>query len=287
MFTGHGLGGSGGAAPSISPFNPSWRDSVAITLIGGGMYMAIPVAWHLVRHKGSFDADAYLGTMAVVLLGAIAWGALLGEFNTFYVFFGGIAVFGTPLAAAAVARVLERLQRTRRHKLAVLLIALCVVQLSYGVAIAGIPKLQISGPLPNTEPIPVSLLSAIRQLPSDARLAYACRPPGEATFAQPQLVSIDVHTGRRVVPMCFQADVASSLIGGEWSPQVPNASFQWAPQREIYPEAAARPSSATVAAFLKDHGIHYIYADAKHPNSLVGDAEPIAASGDFEVLRVP
>lgn len=55
----------------------------------------------------------------------------------------------------------------------------------------------------------------------------------------------------------------------------------------LYPEAAAHPSSAAVAAFLKDHGIDYIFADADYPNSLVADAVPIAQSGDAELLRVP
>ena len=49
----------------------------------------------------------------------------------------------------------------------------------------------------------------------------------------------------------------------------------------------ARPSSAAVAAFLKDHGIDYIYADARHPNSLVDDAILVAKSGAAEILRVP
>jgi hypothetical protein len=50
---------------------------------------------------------------------------------------------------------------------------------------------------------------------------------------------------------------------------------------------AADPSSADVAAFLKDHGIDYIYADATRPNSLVADAVPIFTSGESEILRIP
>jgi hypothetical protein len=118
-------------------------------------------------------------------------------------------------------------------------------------------------------------------------MAYSCRPFDEATFAEPQLLGIDAHTGRRVVPLCFEAEVLSSLVGGKPSAQDPNASFASAPQRALYPDAAANPSSAVVAAFLKANGIDYIYVDAKAPNSLVADAVILATSGDAEVLRLP
>ena len=51
--------------------------------------------------------------------------------------------------------------------------------------------------------------------------------------------------------------------------------------------AAARPSPAAVTAFLKEHGIDYIFADERHPNTLVPGAIVIATSGDAEILRVP
>ena len=47
------------------------------------------------------------------------------------------------------------------------------------------------------------------------------------------------------------------------------------------------PSPAAVTAFLRAHGIDYIYADAAHPNTLAPDAEPVASSGGFELLRLP
>ena len=87
--------------------------------------------------------------------------------------------------------------------------------------------------------------------------------------------------------MCLEADVPSTLVGAQPSAQVPNASFTWAPQRTLYPDAAAHPSSAAVAAFLKDHGIDCIYVDPAHPNSLVTDAVPIATSGGFQLFQVP
>ena len=63
------------------------------------------------------------------------------------------------------------------------------------------------------EPIPVSLLQAIEQLPADAKLAYACQEFEEISFVNSKLLSIDAHTGRRVVPMCFEADVFGPLLG--------------------------------------------------------------------------
>jgi hypothetical protein len=286
LLTGHGLA-TGGAPPSVSPFNASWRDSVAITALGAGAFLAIPVAWFLDRRDAPLRADLYLGTIVLLVAGAIVWGARLGEFNMFYFFFGGIAVVATPVAAVAVWSLWTRLRETQHVRLAIGLAVLCVLQLEWGVVIGALPRLQESGPLGNHAPIPVSLLGVVSALPADAKLAYSCGPFDEATFAEPQLLSIDAHTGRRVVPLCFEAEVLSRLVGGKPSSQTPNASFASAPQRALYPDAAAHPSSAVVAAFLKANGIDYIYVDAKAPNSLVADALPIARNGDAEVLRVP
>ena len=131
------------------------------------------------------------------------------------------------------------------------------------------------------------LLTAIKELPPDAKLAYACRPFEEISFADASLASIDAHTGRRIVPICFEADVFSTLNGIPPSDRFPSPGFTFAPQSALYPDAAARPSPEVVAAFLKAHGIHFIFADSKHPNSLVPDAVQIAADGDLQVLQVP
>jgi hypothetical protein len=284
LLTGHGVGG-GNAAPIVAPFNASWRESVAITIMGLGMFFAIPIAWYLVRRKVPIQADLYFGTVALLVAGAIAWGARLGDFTMFYLFFAGIAVIATPLAAIAVRTVWERLRETRRMRLAWGLVALCVLQLELG-AVKGEVRLQTFGP-PGYPPISVTILGAIEQLPADAKLAYTCRPLDESGPGVPRLLSIDAHTARRIVPMCFQAELLSGLIGTRPSEDVENRFFNWAPQRTLYPDARARPSSAAVTAFLKDHGIDYIYADARHPNSLVDGAIPIVTSGDAQVLTVP
>jgi hypothetical protein len=285
ILTGHDMGG-GGSPPVVSPFNASWRESVLITTLGAGILFAIPVAWLLVRKKIPVHADLYSGTMVILVGGAIAWGARLGDFTMFYLFFAGIAVIATPVAVIAVRILWQRLRAMHRLRLATGLVVLCVLQLEVCAAI-GTFRLTLFGAQVGQPPIPVQLLAAMRELPPEAELAYRCRPFSEAAFGTPQLVSIDLHTDRRVVPMCFTGELFSFLNGAELSDQIPNMYFRAAPQRALYPDAASSPSSSAVASFLKGHGIQYIYADATHPNTLVNDAVVVASSGGAEVLKVP
>ncbi len=160
-----------------------------------------------------------------------------------------------------------------------------MLQLELGVA-TSVRELRLFGPH-DYSPIAIGLLDAIGRLPSDARLAYACEPFEEIGFAGSKLLAIDAHTGRRVVPMCYEAEYLSGQVGAVLSLDVPNTFFRWAPQQVLYPSASAKPTSAEVAAFLKSHGIDYIYADDRHPNTLVDGAVPIARYGDGLVLRIP
>jgi hypothetical protein len=283
LATGHGLGG--GSAPAIvAPFNASWRESVAITMLGAGAFLAIVLAWFLVERDRPIQADLYFGTLALLVVGAIAWGARLGDFTTFYLFFAGIAVIATPVAAVAVRTAWERLRATRHFALALTLVILSAFQLELG-AVKGAGRLIAVGP-PGYDPIPASMLAAIRELPPDAKLAYSCRPLDEIGPGVPRLLSIDAHTGRRVVPMCFSAEILSTLIGALPSERTENLFFRSAPQRALYPDASARPSSAAVADFLKANGIRYIYVDAMHPNTLVADVLPVATEGDAQLWWV-
>jgi hypothetical protein len=283
LVTAHGFGGT---VPTIvSPFNASWRDSVAITVLGAGAFFAIAFAWFLARKARAFEAELYVGTSVLLIGGAIGWGARLGDFTMFYLFYAGIAVIATPAAAIAVRTLWESLGRARHRRLAFGLLVLCVLQLELG-AWNGVLRMQLFGPHAY-EPIPVSVLDAIRRLPLDAKLAYKCQPLDESGFAVPQLLAIDAHTARRVVPMCFEAEVLSTLIGADTSDQVPNLFFRWAPQRALYPDAAARPSSEASATFLKAHGIGFVYADAMHPNTLVNNAVLVATDRSAVLLRIP
>ena len=209
----------------------------------------------------------------------------MGDFTTFYLFFAGIAVIATPVAAIAIRTLWDHLRATRRERLALALVVLCAIQLELG-AWNGILRLHFFGP-DTDHPVSIGLLAAIRQLPPDAKLAYACGPFDEAGLGVARLVGIDAHTGRRVVPMCYEAEVLSGMIGAPLDVNAKNLYFGSAPQRALYPNATAKPSSTEVATFLKGHGIDYIYTDATHPNTLVNDAVPIATSSGGMVLRIP
>jgi hypothetical protein len=87
--------------------------------------------------------------------------------------------------------------------------------------------------------------------------------------------------------MCFEADRVSSLNDGEPSPDTMNPFFGLAPQADLYPTLAARPSDAEVRMFLEAHSIEYVYVDPAHPTLVGPDAEVVASSGEFELIRVP
>ena len=91
-------------------------------------------AWFLVVRGRSFHADLYFGTVVILVVGAIAWGARLGDFTMFYLFFGGIAVIATPVAAVAIWTAWDRLRATRHIGLAFGFAVLCFLQLELGVA---------------------------------------------------------------------------------------------------------------------------------------------------------
>ena len=61
--------------------------------------------------------------------------------------------------------------------------------------------------------------------------------------------------------MCFQADLASKLIGADVDPNVEHPSFHLAPQRELYPTRDAEPTPEAVVGLPSGYGIEYILAD--------------------------
>ena len=284
VLTGHGFGTSA-ASSVVQPFNEAWRTSVVSTAVGAGVLLAIPVALWLVRGETTVRAAIFAGTGATLVVGAVAWGARLGDFNMFHVYFGGIAVFGTAAAASAAWIVLSRLREGGGLRLAFAGFLLCAWQLQNG-AVSAVLRLYQFGPH-DYDAIPEAILTAIDATPPNAKIAYACQEGEEVAFWDPKLVSITAHTGRRVIPMCFQSDVFGFLNGVQVPPDIPSPLFEHAPQHTIYPHPGAQPSHAVIAAFMKEHGIEYIYVDRLHRNSLVPDPVRVAASGEFEVLRVP
>ena len=286
ILTGHTLGIGGGAAASVvAPFNSVWRETIVIITVFSGAFLAIPIVWSRIRGTSGPAADLFLGVMGLLVAGAIGWGAQIGEFTMFYLLFAGIAVYATPLAAVAVRMLRDQLRDVGHMRLADLLVILCMIQLQIGVFAVTL-RLQGLG-VSVYKPMPLSLLGSITQLPSDAKLAYACEPTEEIAFAVPQLLTIDAEAARRVVPMCFEAEFPSILLGAKPDITVVSQFFLGAPQFELYPTAIAQPSSTEILAFLNRYGIDYIYADARHPNTLVPEAAVIASSGEFQVLKVP
>jgi hypothetical protein len=285
LLTGHGLASGSGSSPGVSPFNPSWSETVAIVTLGAGAFLTIALAWFMARKHSTTEADLYVGTTALLIVGALIWGAGLADYNTFHVFFAGIAVFATPAAAMAVWSIWLRLRAAGRVRVAIVVLVLCGTQLELGVA-TSLVRLQTFGPH-EYAPVPVEILAEIKSLPTDAKLAYTCQPFEELAFWDARLLGLDAHTGRRVVPMCFQADFFGQLIGGQKSADTPNPHFLSAPQHALYPDARAHPSAETVASFLKSNGVEFIYADAMHPNTLVPGAVPIATIHDVQILRLP
>jgi hypothetical protein len=283
VMTGHGIPATG-SSRGIVPYGGFWPESVVTTLVTGGAFLTIPIAWWLGRRKPSAQTWLLLASAIAIAAGAMAWGARLPDYNNFHLFFGAILVFGTSLAVVGTWVVATRLRSGGHRPLATILLMLFGFQIAIG-AMAEIQRLRAFGATAENR-VPVDLLSEIRLLPPTARLAYSCGPGDEVAPWEPSLISIEAHTGRRLVPMCFEADVLTPLNGGGSSAQG-NPLFALAPQKELYPTIDARPEPVEVARFLKAHGIDYIYADQVHANTLVPAAVPVASSDASIVLRIP
>ena len=176
----------------------------------------------------------------------------LGDLNMGHLFFGGIAVFATPVAAVAVWSIWRRL-RAGGHVRA-------------GRRRAGVLRRPAGGRPRHRHPPAAGLRSwqllrgASRdagrdQEPAAWRQAGVCLPAirrgcilGSATR------QLDAHTGRRVVPMCFQAEtyprpVRSAALAGCCEPAVRVGSASACSiriQRRSHLRGRAR--------FLKDNG---------------------------------
>jgi len=282
--TGHGLGANGPSVGAV-PFGEPWRQAIVAMLVGAGVFLCVPATWWILRRDDAYRAAIAAGTTMVAFVATVTWGVRLAEHNMFHVFTGAIAVFLTPMALACVWLLWDRARSTGRHPLAAVLLVVCVLQVGIGGVISLIRlERRGSGGYPS---IPTALLDAMRGLPSDAKVAYACRPRLEVAFWEPWLLSLDAHTGRRIVPMCFQPDSLGVRIGATDDPTVISPFFEFAPQRALYPSADATPSPEAVATFLADHGIDYLYQDAVHPDLLVSWAVEVFRDGDFRLLRVP
>jgi hypothetical protein len=282
VVTGHRIGASGLVA-GIAPFGSAWRDGVLAATFASGLFLSIPPVLWFRRRMPDLLFWFGIGIVAIYAFGALAWGARLGDYTMFHVFFGGIAAFATPMAVAATVALARRIRKNDLPRVRLILIVLTVAQLEIGV-FTTVLRLEEFGPRAHDD-VPAAILERIRNLPSSAVLAYACQPKEELGYWSPRLGAIEAHTRRRILPICFQAEALTSSIQ-ESAADVPAQAFAGSAMSAIYPTSASRPSSAEVAAFMKQHGIAYIYADPRHPNTLVENAIPVLTVGEFELLRI-
>ena len=283
LFTGHGVGPAGRRRACRHSTRP-----------GARRWPSSPRWRRVPRHRDRLvhgpqgarrsRPDLYLGTGALLVAGALVWGARLGDFNTFHVFFAGIAVFATPVAAVAVWSIWLRLRATghaaARDRRAGAVRRSTRIRRRHGRRPIAVLRAR------EYPPVPVAILAEIRSLPPDAKLAYACSHPRSSPSG------IRDCSAWTPTPAAHRADVlpGETLRSADRRPKsadVASPLFRVAPQRTLYPDAGAQPSAASVVAFLKANGIDYIYADAMHPNTLVPGAIPIATSGETQVLRLP
>jgi hypothetical protein len=284
VATGHGIPASAVSA-LVTSFGGNWLQSVAGTFIGGVGFFAIPIAWFTLRSEDSVRSWAMFSAMPIVVAGAVLWGARLSDHNNFHLLYAAIAVFAMPMAAVAGCLLWKRMRDLGRPSAAALVACMFAVQLTLdGMTTLGRLGLVRQSDQP---PIPERILTAIRALPADAKLAYACQPFEEIAYSDPHLVTIYTHTRHRVIPMCFEADSLVLLLGVPVDPDVASPLFAVAPQRVLYPTSAARPTSEAIAAFLKDNGVSYIFANETHPNTLAPTATEIASAGSTQVLQLP
>ena len=282
LLTGHEVP-AGATSPFTGPFNGTWVASIVSVSVGAGALLAIPIAWLLTSDHQSAHANLYLASIVMVLAGAVGWGIRDGDFNQFYLFFSGLTVFAAPAGAVALWSIWSDARDAGRSGVALGVMTLCVAQMEFGLVV-GIHRVVQFGP--GSSGAPLEILGAIERLPAGSKMAYACNPFDETTYGTPNLLSLTAYSGRPIVPMCFEVDQFGVMAGAEFDPDRANGDT-WAPQKELYPSAGARPPEAVIGQFLDQHDIGYIYEDGDHPNVLDPGAIPIAASGDYQLLKLP
>ena len=234
------------SSPLVEPFNASWREFVAITTIGCGVFAAIALAWLTIRRKAvdrgrPVPRDACPSDLRRARLGR----ASRRLHDVLPVLCAGIAVIATPAAAIAVWTLWTRLRASKHAKLAVGLGGPMRDPTRVGCGHRSPPSSGIRTTGRSRADTDIECWHRSRICQQDAKLAYACQPFDELGFGVPRLLSIDAHTGRRVVPMCFEAEVFSELSRRRAiDSRCRTTSFIWAPQRVLYPDATANPSSA-------------------------------------------
>ena len=284
LIAGHGFGDRG-TVPGVTPFDNAWVRAVLLAIAGAGvLVVGLLAAARLHRSRPLLFALA-IGAAVATAAGAAVWGLRLADFNSFHVFYGAIGVVLTPIAIAGFVASTLSAREAGRRRLAMLGVILLTAQGAVGIG-ATASRLYEFGP-GHYAPVSVAALDWIRALPHDAKLAYACAEVEEVAVWDARLISLTSHTGRPVVPMCFQADVFAVQLGQPADPTLMSPFFAVAPQRAIYPEAGARPTISDVRSFLRRYGIAYILEDSVHRNTLVPTAVERFSDGSMTIYEIP
>ena len=282
-LSGHGIAGSASVV-GIGQFDSTWQRAVVFACLGSGVLLAgILLSIWLRRAFPTLFALA-IGSVVAVIAGALVWGARFADFNYFHAFYGAVSVLLTPVAVCGFVAGIMVARIQGRRTLATLGIILLMGQGTVGIVMT-VQRLNEWGP-GEFEPVPLPVLQYLRDLPPDSKVAYACHAVEEISPWDARLLSLTAHTGRIVVPMCFQADLFRPQLGLPLDPAIENPHFANAPQRALYPNVDARPSAADVRAFMDDYRIRYIFADEIHPNTLLPEARPIFSNGPVTIFEV-
>jgi hypothetical protein len=280
--SGYGVGGSS-QVEGVTPFDIAWQRAVVLVVLGGGVLIAGVAGAFGIRRARRAVWSLAAGSLVAVTVGALVWGVRLADFNAFHTFYGPISVLLTPIASAGVVAAIMIARRAQRTRVASILLAGLLVQGAIG-AVATVQRLYEFGP-GHYDPMPTAALSYIRDLPAEAKVGYACAQVEEVAVWDARLISVTAHTGRKVVPLCFQADVFGVQLGVPPDPTVPSPFFALAPQRSVWPSSSASPTTEQITAFMDSWGIAYILADSKHANTLDPDAEPVFRSGPVTIYE--
>jgi hypothetical protein len=283
IATGHGLGALDPVV-GVGPFDPIWQQAVVFTTLGSGVLLAAPLAWLWIRRRDSVMAGLGLAAAAVVAAGAVGWGLRAADVNTFHLFFGAIATVLTPVSIVAILMAVDRGRRRGIKMLVPAVVSLLIVQ-SLVSAVLVFNQLERFGPKEGWT-ISAGALEAFGELPPGSKMAYACEPYENVAPWDASLIAIDAHTGVRMIPMCYMADVQRDLLERPLELGIVNPYFKRAPQRALYPSADIRLSIDEVRSFLVANGIGYVYADADHPNTLNPDAVPIFTDDATSIYSV-
>ena len=284
MLSGHGFA-SDGVLQGVPPFATAWQRSIILSAVGAGAICLGLVAAALLRRQHQRLFTVTLGASGAVIAGALIWGARLADYNSFHIYFGTVAILLTPVAVVALVVAAIHARDQGRDRLALGVILVLSVQGAIGIA-ATIQRLYEFGP-GHYRAVPVDVLDFMRGTPGGARFAYSCVAFEEVATWDARLVSLTAHTGRTVVPMCFQADAFRLQLGQALDPMKENPWFARAPQRELYPSADARPAPEAIIRFLRANAIAYIYQDPDHQIVLVPGAQTVFRSGHVSILAVP